>query len=183
MQTTDKSFETAVLGGGCFWCTEAALTGVQGVVGIVPGYCGGHTEAPNYEAVCTGTTGHIEVAQITFDPTRLPYADLLGLFFAMHDPTSLDRQGNDVGSQYRSAIFLQNAAQRQTAEDLIQQLNQQQTFGAPIVTVLLPPAPFWPAEAQHLDYFRRNPEQSYCRMVIAPKVAAMRRAHVRFYRK
>jgi len=173
--------DVAVLGGGCFWCTEAALAPLRGVVSVAPGYCGGHVNAPRYAQVCSGDTGHIEVVQVVFDPARLSYGDLLTVFFASHDPTSQDRQGEDVGEQYRSVIFWQTPAQQQTAQDLIAQFNAQQTFGAPLVTQLSPPARFWPAEPEHLDYFRRNPGNGFCQVVIAPKVAALRRKYADRY--
>jgi len=183
IETTSASsvVEVAVLGGGCFWCTEAALLPLRGVVSVASGYCGGHVDAPRYAQVCRGDTGHIEVVQVVFDPARLSYADLLTVFFAAHDPTSLDRQGEDVGEQYRSVIFWQTPAQQQTAQDLIAQFNARQTFGAPLVTQLSPPVRFWPAEPEHLDYFRRNPGNGFCQAVIAPKVAALRRKYADRY--
>jgi len=178
---TDTPVGMAVLGGGCFWCTQAALSPLRGVVHVTPGYCGGRVNAPSYAQVCGGDTGHIEVVQVVFDPTRLPYQDLLTVFLASHDPTSRDRQGGDVGEQYRSVIFWQTAAQQATAETLIHALDQQQIFDAPIVTELRASAHFWPAEPEHEDYFRRNPGNAYCQAVIAPKIAALRRAYADFY--
>ncbi len=165
----------ATLGNGCFWCTEAVLEQVKGVERVVPGYSGGHVPDPSYEAVCTGTTGHAEVAQVTFDPAVLPYRDLLGIFFATHDPTTKDRQGNDVGPQYRSVIFWHDEAQRREAEALIAELERERVFPAPVVTELAPFERFWPAERYHHEYFRRNPRQPYCAFVVAPKVAKFRR--------
>jgi len=173
--------EIAVLGGGCFWCTEAALLPLRGVARVTPGYCGGRVDAPSYAQVCRGDTGHIEVVQVVFDPTRLPFKDLLTVFFAAHDPTSRDRQGGDVGEQYRSVIFWQTPAQQMAAVQLMHTLNQQQVFDAPIVTQLRAPARFWPAEPEHVDYFRRNPQSGFCQAVIAPKVAALRRTYAERY--
>jgi len=173
--------EIAVLGGGCFWCTEAALLPLRGVIRVAPGYCGGHVAAPSYAQVCGGDTGHIEVVQVVFDPARLPYKDLLTIFFASHDPTSMDRQGGDVGEQYRSVIFWQTPAQQAVVQDLMRELDQEQVFGAPLVTQVLPPARFWPAEPEHLDYFRRNPGNGFCQAVIAPKVAKLRRMYADRY--
>jgi len=166
--------EVAVLGGGCFWCTEAVLAGLRGVVEVLPGYCGGHVDHPTYEQVCDTDTGHIEVVRVEFDPRELSYADLLGVFFATHDPTTPGRQGNDIGPQYRSAIFWQDPVQRETAARVIAGLEAQGAFGAPIVTELRPPAMFWPAEDYHREYFARHPGQGYCQFVIAPKVAKLR---------
>jgi len=175
------SVDVAVLGGGCFWCTEAALLPLRGVARVTPGYCGGRVDAPSYAQVCRGDTGHIEVVKVAFDPARLSYKDLLTVFFASHDPTSFDRQGGDAGEQYRSVIFWQTPAQQTAAEALMHALHQQQVFGAPIVTQLLPPARFWPAEPEHVDYFRSNPQSGFCQAVIAPKVAALRRAYADRY--
>lgn len=175
------ALETAVLGGGCFWCTEAALSGLRGVSAVTSGYCGGHVASPSYEQVCRGDTGHIEVVQVTFDPAQIAYADLLMVFLASHDPTSLDRQGADAGPQYRSAIFWQTDVQRDQAQALIDDLDQRNVFGKPIVTVLLPPATFWPAEPEHHDYFQRNPWQGYCQVVIAPKLAKVRQSFAGLY--
>jgi len=175
------SVDVAVLGGGCFWCTQAAFLPLRGVVSVTPGYCGGRVDAPSYAQVCRGDTGHIEVVRVVFDPARLPYEDLLTIFFASHDPTSLDRQGGDVGEQYRSVIFWQTPAQQTVVEALMDELNRQRVFGAPLVTQVSPPARFWPAEPEHADYFRRNPGNVYCQAVIAPKVAALRRAYADRY--
>jgi peptide-methionine (S)-S-oxide reductase len=166
--------EVAVFGGGCFWCIEAAFQQINGVLRAESGYAGGHVEQPNYQQVCAGKTGHIEVVKISYDPQVIAYTDLLAIFFAAHDPTTLDRQGNDVGPQYRSAIFWQNEPQRQQAQQMIADLDARQIFGAPLVTQLLPPTTVWPAEAHHHDYFLRNPNQGYCAVIIAPKVAKLR---------
>jgi len=165
----------ATLGGGCFWCTEAVFQQIRGVRSVESGYAGGHVDAPTYEAVCEGGTGHAEVVRVTFDPAELSYRDVLEIFFASHDPTTRDRQGNDVGPQYRSVIFWHDEAQRATAQALIAEYDRDLTFGAPLVTELAPLTTFWPAERHHHDYFRRNPLQPYCAFVVSPKVAKIRR--------
>lgn len=167
--------EVAIFGGGCFWCVEAVFKPLRGVVSVTSGYSGGHVDNPSYEQVCHGGTGHIEVARIEFDPAQVSYKDLLSVFFATHDPTTMDRQGNDVGPQYRSAVFWQNETQKQAATQTIAELDNEGVFPAPIVTQLLSPAAFWPAEAVHHDYFARHPQQGYCQVIIAPKVAKMRK--------
>ena len=167
--------EKAVFGGGCFWCVEAVFQQLQGVTKVESGYAGGHVDRPTYHQVCDGNTGHIEVAEVTFDPSVITYKELLRVFFASHDPTTLDRQGNDAGPQYRSAIFWQTPDQRELAQAYMEELSAANTFGAPIVTKLLPPAKVWPAEDYHRDYFLRNPGQGYCAVVIAPKVAKLRK--------
>ena len=164
----------ATLAGGCFWCTEAVFAEVRGVRGVVPGYTGGHVKQPSYEQVCTGTTGHAEAVQITFEPAAIDYATLLQIFLTVHDPTTRDRQGADVGSQYRSAIFYHSPAQRATAERVLAEVAAAGIWPGPLVTELAPFAVFYPAEAYHHEYFRRNPGQGYCRAVIAPKVAKFR---------
>lgn len=165
--------EIAVLGGGCFWCTESVFASLKGVQQVLPGYCGGHVNNPTYEQVCTKTTGHIEVVKVEFDPLVISYETLLQVFFHTHDPCTPDRQGNDVGPQYASAIFVQSGQQEETARRVIQQL--QPDFDQPIVTHILPSQTFWPAEDYHSNYFERNPYQGYCSMVIAPKVAKFRK--------
>lgn len=167
--------ETAILGGGCFWCTEAVFRDLRGVASVTSGYAGGHVANPTYRQVCTGTTGHAEVVRVTFDPGELSYADLLRVFFTIHDPTTLNRQGNDVGTQYRSVIFTHDAAQRQTAEQVRDEIGRQGIWPAPLVTAIEPAGPFYPAEAEHEDYFTRNPWSGYCRAVIAPKVHKFRK--------
>lgn len=169
--------ELATLGGGCFWCLEAVFNDVDGVLSVVSGYSGGHTENPTYEEVCTGETGHAEVVQIAFDPAVLCYRELLEIFFDIHDPTTLNRQGADVGTQYRSVIFYHSEAQRQVAEELIRELRARRVWDDPIVTQVVPFEAFYPAEAYHQRYFENNPFQPYCRVVIAPKVAKFRKAH------
>jgi peptide-methionine (S)-S-oxide reductase len=175
--TTDRT-ELATLAGGCFWCLEAVFQNLKGVRRVVSGYAGGTVPDPSYEAVCTGRTGHAEVVQVTFDPTELAFRDLLGVFFGIHDPTTLNRQGPDVGTQYRSAIFFHSPEQERVARELIAELERQGIWDAPIVTEAVPLEVFYPAEAYHQDYFRRNPGQGYCRAVIAPKVAKFRQEHL-----
>ena len=172
--TRPQQNETIVLGGGCFWCVEAVFSDLDGVVDIRPGYTGGHVDHPTYAQVCEANTGHVEVAAITFDPARLSLSDVFNVFFATHDPTTVDRQGNDVGPQYASAIFWSTQVQREQAQAFIDKLTAGDVFGAPIVTQLRPLEKFWPAEDYHRDYFARNPNQGYCQVVIAPKVAKMR---------
>lgn len=167
--------ESATLAGGCFWCIEAALQQVRGVLSVESGYTGGSLAQPTYEDVCTGRTGHAEAVRIAFDPAVLSYADLLRLFFAVHDPTTVDRQGADVGPQYRSAIFYESEEQRRQAEDVIAELTADGIFPAPIVTQVAPLTEFWPAEQYHRDYYASHPEQAYCRFVIAPKLEKLRR--------
>lgn len=167
--------EQATLGGGCFWCLEAVYQEVDGVTSIVSGYAGGHVPNPTYEAVCTGATGHAEVVQLEFDPGRVSYRQILETFFAIHDPTTLNRQGDDRGPQYRSVIFWHDESQRETAQALIGELTADQVFSDPIVTEVRPLDRFWPAESYHQDYFRRNPAQPYCAFVIAPKLARYRK--------
>jgi peptide-methionine (S)-S-oxide reductase len=166
--------QVATLAGGCFWCLEAVFEQLKGVKKVESGYSGGHVPKPSYEAVCTGTTGHAEVTQVTFDPDVISFRDLLAVFFSIHDPTTPDRQGGDVGTQYRSAIFYHDDDQRRVAEDLVRELEAEHVFDDPIVTKLEPLAAFYPAEEYHREYYRRNPNQPYCRAVIAPKVAKLR---------
>jgi peptide-methionine (S)-S-oxide reductase len=166
--------EVATLGGGCFWCTEATLQGVRGVQSVVPGYAGGTVAHPSYEDVCTGRTGHAEVVQVRFDTSQLPYADLLRMFFAIHDPTTKDRQGNDVGPQYRSIILAHSREQAETARRVIQELTEARLWPRPIVTEVVPLTQFYPAEEYHRNYFQRNPDKAYCQLVVAPKVAHFR---------
>lgn len=173
--TPPPGAEQATLGGGCFWCTEAVYAMLQGVLDVRPGYSGGHVERPTYEQVCGKKTGHAEVVQVTFDPEVISYRDVLEVFFTAHDPTTRDRQGNDVGPQYRSVIFTHSDEQRRIAEDVIREFDADGGFGAPIVTELAPFDRFWPAEQEHLDYYRRNPAQPYCAFVITPKVAKVRK--------
>ncbi len=166
--------ESATLGGGCFWCVEAALKQLDGVATAESGYCGGHVANPDYGAVCGGTTGHVEVVRFSFDPTKIDYRTLLLAFFAAHDPTTRDRQGNDVGPQYRSAIFTHSDEQARIARDLITELGADKVWPDPIVTEVLAAPKFWAAEDYHQDYFFNNPNQSYCAYIVAPKVAKLR---------
>lgn len=167
---------TATLGGGCFWCLEAVFDRLEGVEQVTPGYAGGHVENPGYRQVCGGDTGHAEVVRVEFDPAVIDFRTLLDVFFATHDPTTKDRQGADVGPQYRSIILHESDEQRAVAESTIAELDEEGTFGAPIVTELEPLDTFYPAEREHHDYYRRNPSQGYCRVVIDPKVAKLRQS-------
>jgi peptide-methionine (S)-S-oxide reductase len=167
--------ELATLGGGCFWCLDAVYRDLEGVTRVVSGYAGGHVPNPTYEQVCGKGTGHAEVVQLAFDPAVISYADLLRVFFTIHDPTTRDRQGADVGPQYRSAIFYHSEEQRRTAEAVMHEIAKAGIWGAPLVTELVPATEFWPAEPEHQDYFARNPWSGYCRAVIAPKVAKFRK--------
>jgi len=169
------NMEIATLGGGCFWCVEGALIQLEGVKSAVSGYAGGSIDHPSYEQVCSGRTGHAEVVQIEFDPAVIDYRTLLTAFFTIHDPTTLNRQGHDVGTQYRSVIFTHAAEQETTAKSLIAELAAQKLWPDPIVTAVLPAPTFWPAEPYHQDYFARNPHQPYCLAVVAPKIAKLRR--------
>ena len=166
--------QLATLAGGCFWCLEAVFQQLRGVTKVVSGYAGGTVPNPSYQAVCTGTTGHAEVTQITFDPGVVSYRDLLEVFFTIHDPTTLDRQGNDEGTQYRSAIFYHSPEQKAEAERVIKELEAEKVWDDPIVTEVAPLETFYPAEGYHQDYYTRNANQPYCRAVIAPKVAKLR---------
>ncbi|MFN3597196.1 MAG: peptide-methionine (S)-S-oxide reductase MsrA [Rubricoccaceae bacterium] len=167
--------ETIVLGGGCFWCVEAVLKPLRGVRRVVSGYAGGKGRNPTYREVCSGRTGHAEVVAVTFDPAEISREDLLRVFFATHDPTTLNRQGADVGTQYRSVVFYADEAQRAAAEQVIAEFTAEGVYSDPIVTELAPLPEFFPAEDYHQDYFARHPEQPYCQAVIAPKVAKLRR--------
>ena len=168
------SSETATLGGGCFWCLEAVYDEMQGVSAVESGYMGGHVADPDYRSVCTGTTGHVEVVQVTFDPAVTSYREILEVFFATHDPTSRDRQGNDAGPQYRSVIFYHSEQQRQAAEQTIAEFDHQALFSRPIVTDLRAATPFYVAEDYHQEYFRNNPQQPYCAFVVSPKLKKFR---------
>lgn len=175
MDNEPKNLEVATLGGGCFWCLEAVYGELQGVEQVVSGYAGGHIKNPTYREVCSGATGHAEVVQISFDPSVISYRDLLRIFFTIHDPTTLNRQGADVGTQYRSIILYHNEVQKQTALEVMQEVTQQGMWPNPIVTELKPFDVFYPAEEYHQRYFARNPWQPYCQVVIAPKVAKFRK--------
>lgn len=165
-----NKLEQVTFGSGCFWCTEAVFQHVKGVQSAVSGYSGGKLENPTYEQICSGLTGHAEVVQVTYDPGQIAFTDLLQVFWRTHDPTTLNRQGHDVGTQYRSAIFYHNDEQRKLAEEYKQQLNQSNTFGSPIVTEITPFVKFYPAEKYHQEYYDQNPGQRYCELVIRPKV-------------
>ena len=171
--------ETAILGGGCFWCVEAAIGQLQGVESVVSGYMGGRTANPTYQQVCSGSSGHVEVAKITFDPAVISFSDLLHVFFSMHDPTTLNRQGNDVGEQYRSVTFYQDEEQRKTAEAVIRELTEEKAFAKPIVTAVEPATTFYPAEDYHQNYLANNPMQPYCMFVVSPKVQKIREKYAK----
>jgi len=170
-----SSIEIATLGGGCFWCIEAVFEEVDGVVNVISGYAGGHVENPTYEQVSTGTTGHAEVCQIYFDTTKISYREILEIFFSVHDPTTLNRQGADVGEQYRSIILYHSPQQKKIAETLIAELDQAKVFNNPIVTEVKPLKTFYPAEEYHQDYFKKHPNQAYCALVIQPKLEKFRK--------
>jgi len=170
--------EVTTLAGGCFWCLEAAFSDLKGVERVESGYAGGSVSNPSYEAVCTGKTGHAEVVQITFDPQVVSFRDLLHVFFTIHDPTTLNQQGGDVGTQYRSAVFYHSPGQKAEVERVIAELTAEKVWDDPIVTELKPLERFYPAEEYHRDYYRRNPTQGYCRAVIAPKVAKVRKLYM-----
>jgi len=164
----------ATLAGGCFWCLEAVYQDLDGVLNVVSGYMGGFVENPSYQEVCTGTTGHAEVVQLTYDESRLTYREILEVFFAIHDPTTLNRQGNDVGTQYRSAIYFHSPEQETEARAIIEEFEKDGTFRAHLVTEVTPAEHFWPAEAYHQNYFLNNPYQPYCMAVVSPKLSKFR---------
>ena len=170
-----ENFETATLAAGCFWCVEAVFDDLVGVEDVVSGYSGGHKENPTYQEVCSETNGHAEVVQIRFDPEKLSFADLLRVYFTVHDPTTLNRQGNDIGSSYRSAIFYHSPEQKAAAEDVIKEITATGIYDNPIVTEVTAFDKFWPAENYHQEYFANNPNQPYCAAVVAPKVAKFRK--------
>jgi len=175
---TDNTQETAILGGGCFWCLEAVYTQLRGVDSVISGYAGGSVVTPSYEAVCSGRTGHAEVVRVSFDPSVITYRDLLEVFFTIHDPTTPNRQGADVGTQYRSIILYQSPEQETTAREVIAETQASGLWHAPLVTQLEALERFYPAEAYHQNYFERNPYQPYCQIVIAPKVAKARQKYL-----
>ena len=178
MQKEQKnSVEFATLGGGCFWCIEAAFQEIRGIINVKSGYAGGTTASPTYEQVCTGTTGHAEVVQVTFDPNIISFKDILEIFFTAHDPTTLNMQGADVGTQYRSVIFYHNERQKEIAEQTIQKFDAAKVWDDSIVTTIEPLKKFYKAEDYHRKYFQRHPEAAYCRIVIAPKIAKLRKKH------
>lgn len=178
---TQKALEVATLAGGCFWCLEAACDQLKGVHSVESGYTGGDAPNPSYEEVCSGDTGHAEAVKISFDPDEISYTDLLEVFFTLHDPTTLDRQGNDVGTQYRSAIFYHSPEQKAAAEQTIARLSK--SWNDAIVTEVVPAGPFYEAEPYHQEYFQRNPHQPYCQLVVQPKVAKLRKHFLEKLRK
>lgn len=182
MNRTTCNTETIVLAGGCFWCTEAVFVKVKGVQDVESGYSNGHVKQPTYEQVCTGLTGHAEVVKLVFDPALISLREILEIFFVIHDPTTLNAQGNDHGTQYRSGIYTSDAAQAEVARSVIAELRASGAFGRPIVTEVLPLANYWIAEDYHQDYFARNPHQAYCLAVAAPKVAKFRKTFARLVR-
>jgi peptide-methionine (S)-S-oxide reductase len=175
--------EVATLAGGCFWCLEAVYEQLTGVERVVSGYAGGQVPDPTYQQVCAGTTGHAEVVELTFDPAVVSFKELLEVFFTIHDPTTLNRQGADVGTQYRSAIFYHSPEQKEVAKQVISEINEAKIWDAPVVTELAPLAEFYPAEEYHQEYFRRNPYQPYCQVVVAPKVAKFRKKYLERLKK
>jgi peptide-methionine (S)-S-oxide reductase len=179
----NTNLQTATLAGGCFWCLEAVYDEIKGVHSVESGYAGGHMDNPTYYAVCNGNTGHAEVVQVHFDPNVVSYRDLLNVFFAIHDPTTLNRQGADVGTQYRSAIFYHDEEQKKIAEELIKDLNAQQIWDKPIVTQVEKLDKFYMAEDYHQEYFARNPYQPYCMAVVAPKVSKFRKHFLELLKK
>lgn len=181
--TSDRDTQTAILAGGCFWCLEAVFVELDGVLEVKSGYIGGRRPNPTYEQVCTGTTGHAEAVRVEYDPAIITYDDLLDVFFSIHDPTTLNRQGHDVGSQYRSAIFPLDDDQERRAREALQRVSDQRIYDAPLVTALEQATEFYPAEQYHDDYFARNPNQPYCAAVIAPKVAKFRKQHLERLRR
>ena len=174
---SDSNLQTVTLGVGCFWCLDAIYRNVDGVASVTSGYAGGDTENPTYQEVCGGDTGHAEVVRVTFDPERIGFRDILGIFFSIHDPTTKDRQGADVGTQYRSAVFVENDVQERITYDVMSDLQREGVWEDPIVTQVERLDVFHPAERYHQNFFANNPEQGYCNVVIAPKVAAFRRRY------
>ena len=174
----EKNLETATLGAGCFWCVEAVFDDLRGVEDVVSGYSGGNKDNPTYQEVCSESTGHAEVVRLMFDPQIIDFRDILRVFFTVHDPTQLNRQGNDIGTSYRSAIFYHNDEQRQAAEEVIKEITDEGIYDKPIVTEVTAFDKFWPAENYHQEYFANNPNQPYCAAVVAPKVAKFRKKFV-----
>ncbi len=174
--------QTITLGGGCFWCTEAVFVSVKGIEEVESGYSNGHAQHPSYEQVCTGLTGHNEVVKLVFDPVLISLREILEIFFVIHDPTTLNRQGNDSGTQYRSGIYFSTPEQQSIAQHLIQEIAQSGVYSRPVVTEVLPLANYWPAEEYHQDFFEKNPHQGYCVAVAAPKVAKFRKTFARLVR-
>lgn len=178
----NPNLQTMTLGGGCFWCTEAVFVRVKGVLDVESGYCNGQTIEPSYEQVCGGNTGHAEVVKLVYDQAQVSTREILEVFFVIHDPTTLNAQGNDRGTQYRSGIYFSTPEQQQVALGLIEELNQSGVYSRPVVTEVLPQANYWPAEAYHQDFFENNPNQGYCMAVAAPKVAKFRKTFARLMR-
>lgn len=178
----DSKTEVAVLGGGCFWCLDAAFSRIQGVESVVAGYSGGNVSNPTYEQVSSGSTGHAEVVKITYDPKIISYEDLLHIFFVIHDPTTLNRQGSDIGPQYRSIIFYLNEKQDKISENVIGELDKEQIYNDPIVTESVPLEKFYPAEDYHQKYFEKNPDQAYCQIIIAPKLSKLREKYGKLFK-
>ncbi len=181
--SNSSTIQLATLGSGCFWCTEAIFLRLKGVTSVMPGYAGGRTANPTYEQVCSGTTGHVEVARIQFDPNIISYEQLIEVFFGSHNPTTLNRQGNDIGEQYRSVIFFHDEAQRQAAEAVKARLGQDRIFDSPIVTSIEPLTNFYPAEDEHRNYYANNPDQPYCQAIISPKLATFRRRYAQLLKE
>ena len=177
-ESVKSNIEIITLAGGCFWCLEAVYDQVEGVTDVVSGYTGGQTENPGYEQVCSGNTGHAEVVQVTFDRGQITLEDILHIFFSIHDPTTLNRQGADVGTQYRSAVFYQNEQQKEITKRVIVELTEEKLWNSKIVTQIEPIAVFYPAEGYHQEYFARNPNQGYCQFVVAPKVSKFRQKYL-----
>jgi peptide-methionine (S)-S-oxide reductase len=175
--------QTIVLGGGCFWCTEAVFKEVRGITDVESGYSNGQLQRPSYEQVCTGRTGHNEVVKLTYDPARISTRQVLEIFFVVHDPTQADGQGNDIGSQYRSGIYYTTPEQKEAADDLVRWMGQEKVFGRPVVTEVEPLENYWPAEEYHQDFFEKNPHQGYCMAVAAPKVAKFRKTFAELARR
>jgi peptide-methionine (S)-S-oxide reductase len=181
--SSNNGLQQATLAGGCFWCLEAVYVELRGVTKVVSGYSGGTVPNPSYQRVCTGSTGHAEVVRVTFDPAAVSYRELLEIFFTIHDPTTLNRQGADVGTQYRSAIFYHDEEQKHVAEEVIKEITAAKIWSKPIVTQVVPLDTFYPAEDYHQDYFANNPRQPYCQVVVAPKVAKFRKQYYDKLRK
>ena len=179
-QPQSPGLPTITLGGGCFWCLDAVFNSVRGITDVESGYCNGAVVRPRYEQVCTGSTGHAEVVRLTFDPAVIRLRDILEIFFATHDPTTLNRQGNDVGTQYRSGIYYEDPAHAEVANDLIREISQDKLWGASITTEVQPLHNYWPAEDYHQDYYAKNPLQGYCAYVVGPKVVKFRKTFARF---
>jgi peptide-methionine (S)-S-oxide reductase len=177
------SLEVATLAGGCFWCIEAVFQEIDGVEGVIPGYAGGASLNPTYEQVSTGKSGHAEAVQVTFDPARISYREILEIFFSVHDPTTLNRQGADVGTQYRSAIFYHSNKQKTISEEVIKELNETHLWERPMITQVTPISKFYPAEDYHRDYFKKHPEQAYCQAIISPKVNKLRKQWIKHLKR